>query len=359
MTDDTAVIDATGATPAPPRWRRGLPWLGALLGASALTLVLRRFDLDRFLALLAGADPRFLAVVPLALMGEQLVRAWKWRQFLHPLRPNIGTLRLFGAIMAGYLLAMLIPFGFGTVARSWLVARREDLRLGAVLATVALDRFTDGVVFACLVPVALLSVAFPDPGGGIRTGLAWGGAGSFALLLAALALYRRGALRPDGRVARLADRCLPARLATPVRRLAVAFAEGIAWPARWWRGAGVLLSSIVIKLLAATHFLWAGLALGVALEPMQYLFLVVFLGFLVILGHFARLGGFVAGAIFALGLFGVPEEEALAIVLVVQASNVLSVAGVGAISLWWQGIALGELRSAAARGDGEDDRACG
>ncbi len=113
------------------RWRL---WFGALLGLAALAWVLRGFDSARFVALLAGADLRFLVLVMIALLGEQLVRAWKWRQLLFPLRP-VGTLYLFGTIMAGYLLAMLVPFGFGTVARSWLVARREELKLAAVLAS--------------------------------------------------------------------------------------------------------------------------------------------------------------------------------------------------------------------------------
>lgn len=345
------------AVAAPARRRRWLPWVGALIGVAALAWVLRRFDLDRFLSVLAGAEIGFLALVPLALMGEQFVRAWKWRQLLRPLRV-IGTLRLFGTIMAGYLLAILVPFGFGTIARSWLVARRESLGLPAVLATVALDRLTDGVVFACLVPVALLSVTFPDPSGGIRTGLLVGGAGSFvlfALLFLALAAYRRGALNPQGVLSRLADH-LPRRLGAPIGRLGASFAEGIVWPRETWRGAAILLASLIIKLLAATHFLWAGLGFGVALQPPAYLFLIVFLGFLIVLGHFARVAGtFVVGAIFALGLFGVPEEQALAMVLVVEAANLLSVGGIGAFSLWRQGVALAELRAAK----GADDARCG
>jgi len=78
--------------------------------------LLRRFDPDRFLSVLTGADMLFLALVPLAIMGEQLVRAWKWRQLLLPIR-SVGTAPLFDTIMAGYLLGMLVPFGFGTVAR--------------------------------------------------------------------------------------------------------------------------------------------------------------------------------------------------------------------------------------------------
>ena len=344
----TARLSGTlNANEASRKRRRWLPWVGGILGIAALAWVLRGFDLNGFLDVVANADVRFVALVPLVIMAEQLVRAWKWRQLLSPLRP-IGTLYLFGTIMSGYLMAILVPLGFGTVARSWLVARRENLKLASVLATVALDRLTDGIVFACLVPVALLSVVFPDPTGGIRAGLIWGSVGSAALFvfaLIALLGYRRGALSADGRVARLLGR-LPARISEPARRLMTAFAEGIAWPRQAWRG--IVLASLAIKLIAATHFLWAGLALGVALEPGQYLFLIVFLGFLIILGHFARVAGsFIIGAVFALGLFGVSEERALAMVLIVEAANLLSIAGIGALSLGWQGVELGKLRQAS------------
>lgn len=332
--------------------RRWLPWIGALIGIATLAWVLRRFDFDRFVSTMAGADWRFIAVMLLTITGEQLVRAWKWRQLLYPMR-RVGTLRLFGAIMAGYLLAFLVPFGLGSVARSWLVARRESLGMSAVLATVALDRLTDGVVFACLVPVALLSVVVPDPTGSIRSGLVWAGAGSFVLfasLLLALAAYRYGSLGADGRLLRLVDR-LPARMAGPVRRVAASFAEGIAWPRQAWRGVGIVLASALIKVISATHFLWAGLAVGVVLRPAQYLFLIVFLGFLIVLGHFIRLAGsFLIGAVFVLGLFGVADEQAFAMALVVQSGAMLMIAMIGALAMWHQGIALAEVR--AAKGDG-------
>lgn len=341
---------AVGTEPARRGW---LTWVGALIGLGALAFVLRRFEVDRFLALLKDADARFLILIALAIMAEQLVRAWKWQLLLHPLRQSIGVLRLFGAIMAGYLLAIVFPFGLGTVARSWLVARREDLRFASVLATVAIDRLTDGLIFACLVPLALASVAFPDPSGGVRAGLVWGGALSFALFVAlafVLVRYRRDVLLPEGRLLRLANR-LPPRWGAAVRAQASSFAEGVVWPRQAWRGVGIVLASIVMKLLAATHFLWSGLAFGITLQPGEYLFVIVFLGFLIIIGHFLRMmGGFMVGAIFVLGLFGVGPEPALAMVLSIQAANLLSVAGVGALALWRQGVALAEVRAGVAAG---------
>ncbi|HUF79961.1 MAG TPA: lysylphosphatidylglycerol synthase transmembrane domain-containing protein [Burkholderiales bacterium] len=331
---------------AASRW---WPWIGAALGVAALAWVLRRLDLERFGADLAGADIRFILLVPLAVVAEQWVRAWKWRQLLHRIKAGVPSLHLLGAVMAGYLIGMLVPLGAGALARSWLVARREALTTSGVLATVALDRLTDGIVFALLIPVALVLVAFPDPAGDIRAGLAWAAVGSlalFALLVFALIAYRRDALREGGYVVRLAER-LPARFAGPVRRVLVSFAKGIIWPRELWRGLGIVLASAAMKLIAATHFLWAGLAFGVALAPGTYLFLMVFLGFVAVLGHWARIpGSFIVAAIFALGLFGVAEATALAMVLLVQGGSILSVAAVGALALWRQGVALADLRTA-------------
>ena len=329
------------------RFRQWLPWIGALLGIGTLFFLLRRFDPERFVAVVTAADPKFLVITLVAVVAEQLVRAWKWRQLLYRLRP-IGIAQLFGAIMGGYLLAFLIPFGLASIARAWLIARRAALKTSTVLASVALDRLTDGVVFASLVPVVLLAVVFPDPSGGIRTGLAWAGGGSFvffALLILALAGYRFGVL-DSGALLRQLDR-LPDRFSGPVRRVAAAFAQGIAWPAQWWRGTGIIVASLVIKLFSATHFLWAGLAFGVVLQPAQYLFLTVFLGFLVILGHFVKLAGsFVIAAVFVLTAFGVAEEPAVAMALVVQSASLLGVGVIGAIALWRQGVSLADMRHA-------------
>ncbi len=342
------------AVAARSRWRRAWPWFGALIGVAALAWVLRGFDFSGFRAVLASADARFLLLVPLAIAGEQLVRAWKWRQLLYPMR-SVGTFHLFGAIMAGYLAGLLIPFGFSALARAWLVARRENLAMTAVLATVVIDRVTDGIVFALLVPLALLLVVFPDPAGNIRAGLYWGAAGSvvlFGLLLLALTLYKRGTLRPGGWFMRCIER-LPARVLGPVKRVAASFATGLVWPREFWRGFGIVAASVTIKLFAATHFFWAGLAFGAELQPAEYLFLMVFLGFVHMIGAYAKIpGSFVIGAIFALGLFGVGEEKALAMVLVVQASSILSIAGIGALALWRQGVVLADLRAAGAQRGG-------
>ena len=38
--------------------------------------------------------------------------------------------------------------------------------------------------------------------------------------------------------------------------------EGIVWPRQRRRQIGAVLASVLMKIIAATHFLWAGLAVG-------------------------------------------------------------------------------------------------
>ena len=328
---------------APRRW---WPLASAGIGLTLLAFLLWRIDFRRFIEVLAHARVEYLALVPIAVALEQLVRAWKWRQILLPLRP-VGTLRLFGAIMSGYLGNILIPFGVSSLVRSWLIARLERLRMSAVLATVAIDRLIDGIVFAFLVAIVLILAAFPDPTGNLRLGLGVAATASmllFVALLLVLGHYKRGITDAASWMYRLTLR-LPVSLRVRFQGMLASFADGIIWPRATWRRLAIVLSSVTIKLIATTHFLWAGLAFGIVLRPLDYLFLIVFLGFVVFLTRFIRLtGGFIVGAIFALGLFGVREEQALAMVLVVEIGSLSSVAAIGCFALWREGVAISDLR---------------
>ncbi len=329
------------------------PWwsiVGALTGLLALAWGFWRVEYDRIFEVLNQTNTAYVLLLPLAIAAEQLVRAWKWQQLLFAIRP-VATLRLFGAIMAGYFANILIPLGISPFARSWLIARLESLKMSTVLATAAIDRLVDGLIFTGFVAVVLAFAIFPDPAGNIRQGLIVGGVGSFVLftfLLFGLSRYKHWVLRPETWITRLSSR-LPVRLVGPVQKLMPSFAQGVVWPQEAWRGLGIVLASIVIKLIAITHFLLAGLAFRLVLHPLDYVFLVVFLGFLIILSRLARIpGGFFVGAIFALDLLGVPEEEALIMVLLVQVSSLLAIVSIGAFALWRSGIALDELRFAKA-----------
>jgi len=347
MTATRRAIDDGQSAPGPRRPRTAL-WggLAAALAIAALAFTFRSVEPDRLLAVLARADWWWLAAVAASVPAEQWLRGWKWGQILHDLRP-VPTLRLFGAVMAGYFANIVVPVGISPLVRAWLVARRERLEVATVLLTTAVERFVDGVVFALLLAAvaALYRVPAEPPGLGVLLALA--AAGSLLLfsgLLAGLFLVRhrlcdRSSLL--GRALARLERAFGGRLAG----LAGGLAAGIVWPRSRWRGAAVIGASLLMKLVSTGHFLWAGLAFGVLLPAGDYLLIMVIAGFSMILSRFVRIpGGGVLGAAFALRLLGVGDEQALAMVTVVHVMVLLTTVGIGALAFWRSGISAAELR---------------
>jgi hypothetical protein len=328
-----------------------VPVVGAGLATAALIWLYRGLDLDKFISAIAAADTRWLLVLAGAIVAEQLVRGWKWRQILYDLKP-IPSWRLFGAVLAGYGVGVLVPLGVSPLVRSWLVARLEGLRMACVLMTAAIERFLDGIVFALFAGLVAAAARIPDLEGNVRTGLAVAGALNlilFAGLLYVVFVGRSPLGRDEARLSRCVD-WLAAKGGRRFEGLRPAVREGIVWPRERRRQVGAVAASVVMKVIAATHFLWAGLSVGVMLALFDYLFLMVFAGFALVLARFVRVpGGFAIGSGFALMLLDVPDEQALAMILFNNFLSIILMVGPGLFFLWRSGVDIREARLVEAK----------
>ena len=330
-----------------------LPTIGITVAIVVLFWLYQDLDIERFLSAIASSDLLWIIVLGGTILLEQLTRGWKWRQILFDLKP-ISSARLFGAILAGYGVAILIPLGISPLVRSWLIARLEGLRWACVLMTSAIERFLDGIVFALFAALVATVGQIPNMEGDVRIGLAV--AGGLNLLLFSVLLYvlfvgRAPLGRADARLSRLID-WLASKGGARLDGLRMAIREGIIWPRDRRRQIGAVLASVLMKFIAATHFLWAGLAVGIVLAPFDYLFLMVFAGFALVLARFIRVpGGFVIGSGFALQLLGVPDEQALAMILFSHILSIVLMVGFGLLFLWRRGIDIREAHGAEAPGD--------
>ena len=331
-----------------------LPIVGSALAIFVLLWLYRDLDFEMFLASATTAEPFWLFALTGTILLEQLMRAWKWRQILYDLKP-ISSLRLFGAILAGYGLAVFIPLGVSPLVRSWLIARLEELRMVCVLVTTAIERFIDGMVFALFAGLVALTVQIPGSDGNVNAGLAVAGAVSlflFSALLYTLFVGRSPLGRDETRVSHWID-WLAAKGGWRLDGLRSAIREGILWPRERARQVGVILASVLMKAIAATHFLWAGLSVGVVLGAFDYLFLMVFAGFAHVLARFIRVpGGFVIGSGMGLKLLGIPDEQALAMILINRVFSLVLVVGLGLLYLWRSGVDIRTAMLPMAKSDG-------
>ena len=330
-----------------------LPTFGSAPAIAAFFWLYQDLDLEHFVSAIAAAELVWLFVLVGTILLEQLTRGWKWRQILFDLKP-VSSVRLFAAILAGYGVAILIPLGISPLVRSWLIARLEGLRWACVLVTTAIERFLDGVVFALFAALVAMFGQVPNVEGDVRTGLAV--AGGLNLLLFSVSLYllfvgRSPLSREDTRISRGID-WLAARGGSRLEGLRMAIQEGIVWPRDRRRQIGAVLASVLMKIIATTHFLWAGLAVSIVLTPFDCLFLMVFAGFALVLARFIRVpGGFVIGSGFALKQLGVPDEQALAMILFNHILSVVLMVGIGLLFLWRSGVDIREARHTETKVD--------
>ena len=353
---DEGAGDDTGI-PIPPRPQR--PSLARLLpavAASLLTLgvlgfILYRLDFAALVRALAGA--RYGYVVPLILttIVFQLVGVLQWRLILSSVK-WVGPMRLFAAQMVGALATGVFQLPVGAVVKAYVVARREQVSMSAVLATTLSDRLIDGFAFVGLVGVVLGGLPLPPSSAPVQAALRAAGWTSLGLYVGlALMLAGVGAFPGQGAalVERLLGRFAPAR-ASRIARLYARFCQGVRLPARWRDRVLLVGCAAAKKAIIPFQVYWIARAFGLELPWTAYIFQVVFLGFLVVAaGAVGVRGTYQAGMAVVLGFYGVTKEIAVAIALIVEVVAHGTVFALGLLFLWREGITREDLRALAAQ----------
>lgn len=320
------------------RW--GAPLVGSTVALVLIFVLYGSLNFAKFLDGLQSANLIWIVILAVTILLEQLLNGWKWRQILHDVKP-VGTLKLTGALLAGYGANVLVPLGISPLVRAWIIARLEHLKMATVLTTTIISRFIDGVIFALFAGVLALVGQVPQVEGNLELGLSVAGALNIALfggLLWVMFRFRTLFATEGPVICRMFDWGAE-RISADGPGLRTALCDGVVWPRNAMRRMAVFLGAIAAKLIAATHFVWAGLAVGVVLAPWDYIFLMVFSGFIMVLGRFVRIpGSFIFGAGFALQMLGVPPETALLMILFNYVITILLVVGIGLIVLWQSGI---------------------
>ena len=67
------------------------------------------------------------------------VRTWRWDYLLRPLK-KIPVKNLFPVVVIGYMGNNVYPFRAGELLRSYVLYRREGVKISASLATVVIER---------------------------------------------------------------------------------------------------------------------------------------------------------------------------------------------------------------------------
>jgi hypothetical protein len=254
--------------------------------------------------------------------------------------------------MVGALARGLVQLQAGGVVKAYVVARRERLSLGTVLATTVTDHLVHGLMFLGLLAVVLRAIELPLASAPAQVALRTAGLTTLGLDLGLVAVLMVLTVSPvwGDRLVERALGCLPPRWAPWGAEAYRRFRRGICLPARWRDRAFLVAYGVARTAMAPVEFYWLGRVLGLHLPWSAYPLLMVSLSFLAFVSSSLGLrGGFQAGMILVLGFYAVPKEVAVAMALIFSAVSRGTTMGLGLLFLWVEGITKEDLRALARR----------
>lgn len=85
-----------------------------------------------------------------ALMLSHVLRSWRWRYMLEPVKPNISMRNLFSGVMVGYMMNNILPRA-GEIVRPYALGKLEGIPKSAAFGTIVVERLLDTLSFVILV----------------------------------------------------------------------------------------------------------------------------------------------------------------------------------------------------------------
>ena len=330
------------------KWTPLMKWnvlLGIVISVGFVLGILYQVDFTQLLTVLQSVQPMPLVLAAILLIFTHLIRAWRWRYLLEPVK-LVPTLPLFSAVCIGFMANMLLPAHAGEVVRAYIIGRKAHVNTIASFGTIVVERLMDFVVILLVLVFVLSAMRFPTEMTSVVRHLRIGGyiaalCGS-ALIGGLWFLHARTA--QTMRLLRLCLAFLPVRWLDYLCAVLSTFAAGLQTLQKGHH---------LLPVLGLSLCLWivVGLSNMLVLHAFDLHFPLYAIGLILVLQTFGAvipsgpgfIGTYHAAVIAALAIFGVPHELALSVALVMHASFFFPFVLIGLVFLWKESLSLHDL----------------
>jgi len=316
-----------------------------VVGGVFLFLAFRHVPLDELGGAFRQLDARwFVPAIALSLL-LQVFRAWRWQLELRPLT-HVPFGLLWVVTSVAYMAINLLPMRLGEVVRPWLLSRRTSLGFSTVVGNLIVEKTFDSAVIVFYIHLGLLTT--PNLPLWVRRGAVVTAVCFVLLAILVGLLWWRG----ERFVERWVVRWLPRRFAAPVMRVARALVDGMRVLGDPWLVLAIFAVSIVLWFLPilSSWIMTRAFHLDVPFNAALIIF--IFIGFGTALPQApGMIGTYQYACILALGLFGVPQAQALAYGLVLNALQLSTIVAQGLVALPLAGVSVRDVLQ--ARGEEE------
>lgn len=142
--------------------RYGQLLFGIAISAFFIYLALPGLHLPAVMESLRTANYWWLSPAIAVYLVGLWFRTWRWQYTLRPLK-HVGLVNLFPMVCIGYFGNNVFPFRAGELLRSYVLKKEEGIAISSSLATVIVERVTDGLVMIMFVFLALPFAPMPEP----------------------------------------------------------------------------------------------------------------------------------------------------------------------------------------------------
>lgn len=130
------------------------------LAALFLYLAFRGKNIDQLWRSLIDVHWMWFVVLFVGSALSHVLRAWRWKYLLYPIKNDITLRNAFSATMIGYLINNVVP-RLGEFVRPYALKKLEGVSRSATMGTIVLERLLDLLTFAIIVLTVLAIYAEP------------------------------------------------------------------------------------------------------------------------------------------------------------------------------------------------------
>jgi len=317
-------------------------WAGVAISLFFIWLAFRKVDYAALVAAFSRADYRYILPATAITLFQFFLRAARWGHLLEPLKKvTIGS--LFSATSIGFMGNNILPARIGEFLRSYALGKKENISISASFATIVIERILDTFTLVLFMLYLLYALSLPPEHAGIESIIRRAGAASSLLFFAALTMLFYFKRHKDVFKLMLDRIILPFSrgIAEKAAGLIDAFASGLSVLGSGRHFLPVSLYSMCIWLLSIVPISLVLLSFGYSFPFSTSVFILVIIALAVAIPSAPGfVGTFHYACATALGLFNVPEEEALSVAITLHAINFFPITLAGLFYLWKDKLSL-------------------
>lgn len=318
--------------------------VGTAIGAFCLWLALDKVSLPEVVAALEGFDSRWVAGAFTVSLAIQVLRAWRWQIELTPLA-RVPYPLVWQVVSVAYMMINVLPFRLGEPVRPLLMSWKTGIPIPAIVGNWVFEKMMDTAVMVLLVHVTLVMADLPPWAHRASTG-------SLVMFGTLLGLVVGFWLHGERFFDRTLARVLSEHSCEKVRKVLLAAREGLQILPDRRLVATVFVVTLALWLLPilSSWLLIQAFGFDVPARAAFVVFVCIGLG-TALPNPPGMFGVFQIASVVALGLFGVPESQAVAYGIVLNAVQFFSLVIQGCLAMPFIDVGLKRIARAAVDSD--------